>query len=56
MRDSQPSSLQVLTIHAAWPIGTLKMTYVNSFIGETRWHGRAFFFGITEEDREFLDG
>ncbi len=30
--------------------------YVNAFVGETGWHGGAFFFGFGEEDGEFLDG
>ena len=31
-------------------------TYVDSFVGEARGHGGALFFGVTEEDGEFLDG
>lgn len=30
--------------------------YVDAFVGETGWHGGAFFFGFGEEDGEFLDG
>lgn len=30
-------------------------THVNTLMGEAGRHCRAFFFGITEEDREFLD-
>ena len=32
------------------------ITYVYSFMGKARSHGGALFFGVTEEDGEFLDG
>jgi len=28
---------------------------VDAFVGEAWWHGGAFFFGFTEQDRELLD-
>jgi hypothetical protein len=31
------------------------VTYIDSFVGETRSDGGAFFFGFAKEDGEFLD-
>jgi hypothetical protein len=32
------------------------LTYIDSFVGETRRDGGAFFFGFAKEDGELLDG
>ena len=29
--------------------------YVDAFVGETWWHGGAFFFGFAKEDGELFD-
>lgn len=50
------SDVEILQSSSAPPKGLIhSVPYVDAFIGETWWHGGAFFFGLAEEDGELFD-